>query len=338
MFGKPPSANIMPTAKAINDGFLRDLEKIKSLGFSEEQAEAIIGSKKDKDDARAERFKIAWESRENKDAKPAPIAAATARAIVNGGGEVVRDNPELEDARISAAIQEELSFGKAKTDYAEWKKLNPNATNHEVEEKIRSLAGEDQRRKLSSGIYTEKPARGASPKGADDSTSSVPVGKDITEIVMNFEAGGAPGGFHQTAYWDYGQWSIGYGTKSKKGEVIDQAEAARRLTAELGSHRKRVESAVAKVNLKFTPAQMDALTSFDFNTGKIETLLAGGTRGKREIADTMLLYRNAGGERLRGLEKRRKAERDLFLNGYPGGDEQATAQNTGDLSEYNVIQ
>lgn len=111
------------------------------------------------------------------------------------------------------------------------------------------------------------------------------------------------------------EWSIGYGTRSKEGETIDQAEADTRLASELGSHRARVETAVGKTGLKFTATELDALTSFDYNTGKVETLLANGTRSKQQIADTMLLYRNAGGERLRGLENRRKAERHLFLYG-----------------------
>jgi GH24 family phage-related lysozyme (muramidase) len=71
-------------------------------------------------------------------------------------------------------------------------------------------------------------------------------------------------------------------------------------------------------HLDLTPAQIDALTSFDYNTGDLEQLLGGGARDKNEIASTMLLYRNdANGNRLKGLENRRKAERSLFVNGYP---------------------
>jgi GH24 family phage-related lysozyme (muramidase) len=61
---------------------------------------------------------------------------------------------------------------------------------------------------------------------------------------------------------------------------------------------------------------MDALTSFDYNTGSIRKLLANGTRTKAEIAEKMLLYIKADGERLTGLERRRAAERHIFLNGY----------------------
>jgi GH24 family phage-related lysozyme (muramidase) len=141
----------------------------------------------------------------------------------------------------------------------------------------------------------------------------VPVGKNLVEVVKNLEASD---GFFRTAYWDYGQWSIGYGTRSQKGEVIDQAEADKRLESELAMHRGRVETITAQLGMKLTPHEADALTSFDFNTGRLEQLLAGGTRSKAEIADKMLLYRNADGQRMKGLENRRAAERALFLNGY----------------------
>jgi lysozyme len=315
-FGKIPSGEIMPTGRAINDGFLRDPEKLASLGFSKDQVKEILGDDEMTDSKRASMFKTLWVQRENEDATPGRVAAATARAILDGKTTVDMTDKELEDAIVSARMQAELSYGRAKTDFAEWRKLNPNATGKEVEDKIFNLAGEEARKAVSSSTLPEKPQRGSGPKGADDSTSAIPKGRDITEMIKHFEAGGAPGGFHETAYWDYGQWSIGYGTKSQKGEKISKAEGEKRLATELASHRARVERATAKVGLQLAPHQIDALTSFDYNTGSIEKLLAGGKRSPEEIADVMLLYRNAGGKRIPGLENRRAAERHLFLNGY----------------------
>lgn len=315
-FGKVPSGEIMPTGRAINDGFLRDPDKLASLGFSKDQVKEIVGKADDGDSKRSGRFKTLWVQRENKEAAPERVAAATARAILNGKTSVDLTDKELEDAIVSARMQAELSYGRAKTDFAEWLKINPDASSKEVEDKIFNLAGEEARKSVSSGLLPAKPTRGGGPKGADESTSAVPKGGNLREVIKHFEAGGAPGGFHQKAYWDYGQWSIGYGTKSKEGETISKAEGEKRLDAELASHRARVERATAKAGLKLEPHQLDALTSFDYNTGSIEKLLAGGTRSKAEIAEVMLLYRNAGGKRLRGLENRRAAERQLFLNGY----------------------
>jgi GH24 family phage-related lysozyme (muramidase) len=164
---------------------------------------------------------------------------------------------------------------------------------------------------LQAGTYETR----AKPIGAGN--DSVPA-SNLIDTVKQFEAGGAPGGFFRTAYWDVHQWSIGYGTRSKQGEVINQAEAEKRLASELAMHRGRVEKANTEYQLGLTPNEVDALTSFDFNTGHLDSLLNGGTRSKAEIAATLPLYRHAGGERLPGLEARRAAEQAIFLNGYAG--------------------
>lgn len=53
--------------------------------------------------------------------------------------------------------------------------------------------------------------------------------------------------------------------------------------------------------------------SFAFNIGSIDGLTANGTRSRATIAAKMLEYNKAGGVKLRGLERRRTAERKLFL-------------------------
>ena len=164
-------------------------------------------------------------------------------------------------------------------------------------------------------------ASSTGPKGARDSISEEPVGGDLKAMVRHFEAGGEKAGFHATAYDDGPQFSIGFGTKSRPGETITKEEAERRLDVELASHRKRVLAEAKRAGMGFEPHEIDALTSFDFNTGRIQKLLANGTRSKAEIASAMLLYRNRTKkdgtlERLRGLEKRRIAEATLFRRGY----------------------
>ena len=172
------------------------------------------------------------------------------------------------------------------------------------------LAGEEARAKLQSGYYEK-------PKSKGVASASVPAA-NLVDMVKHFEAGGAPEGFFPQAYWDVSQWSIGYGTRSKAGETISREEAEKRLKSELGMHRARVEAVNAKYNLGLTENEADALTSFDFNTGRLEELVAGGRRSKAEIAAALPFYRNAGGQRLPGLEVRRAAEQAVFLNGYGG--------------------
>ena len=307
----------MNTGRAINDGFLRDKTKLLSLGYSDQQADEIIGNDEDTDAARKRRFQTLAVSRAGEPTAD-PFTIATAEAILNGDTVIRSASPEQEDAAIQQRLDLDRQQGATKTKLAEYLKTNPTASNTEIQTKIRELAGEETRKKLSGEFFDPKPETpSAAPKGADPSTSAIPMGKDLIAVVKHFEAGGAKGGFHAEAYWDYGQWSIGFGTKSKKGETITREEAEKRLNTELASHRARVEAETKRLNLTFTPAQMDALTSFDYNTGSIAKLLANGTRTKAEIAEKMLLYRNAGGERLAGLERRRAAERFIFLNGYP---------------------
>tara|TARA_R100001224_G_C4014186_1_gene147154 strand:- start:335 stop:1486 length:1152 start_codon:yes stop_codon:yes gene_type:complete len=161
------------------------------------------------------------------------------------------------------------------------------------------------------------------PQGAEDTPpeplgarvvpgTDVP-GTDVTEFVKDFE------GYNPNSYWDYGQYSIGYGTKAKPGETtITQEQATSRLNSELSEARGYVERYNASQNRNWSQNQIDALTSFTYNTGpgNLQTLLQGGNRNNQQVADAMLLYKKAGGKTLRGLVRRRQAERQLFLEGY----------------------
>jgi GH24 family phage-related lysozyme (muramidase) len=312
----PSAESSFSTTRAINDGLLRDSTKLAALGFSEDQIGEIIGTEEDTDAARKSRFQKLAAYRDG--AKTAgTFTTAAAEAILNGKESFTILDPEAEGQRILAERELAKNRGKSLRTLTDWlTTTGKDATEEQINSKIQEIAGKEARVKLQSGFFEDKEAPAATPKGADPSTSSLPTGKDLSTVVKHFEAGGEKDGFHRTAYWDYGQWSIGYGTKSKKGEVIDQAEAERRLSAELGSHRKRVEDEAKRLGLAFKPHEMDALTSFDYNTGSIRKLLANGTRTKAEIAEKMLLYIKADGERLTGLERRRAAERHIFLNGY----------------------
>lgn len=138
-----------------------------------------------------------------------------------------------------------------------------------------------------------------------------PNAKDLLSFVKGFE------GFNQSAYDDYGQVSIGYGTRARKGETsISREDAESRLNEEIAMHRRRVENLNTRAGYNWTPNQLDALTSFDYNTGRLEQLTANGTRDQATIAQKLPLYNKAGGKELRGLTRRRQAETRLFLQGY----------------------
>ena len=125
-------------------------------------------------------------------------------------------------------------------------------------------------------------------------------------------------GLRLTAYrCPAGKWTIGYGhTKGvKKGMYISEAVATHFLIHDV----QRVEPTINSYDgiYHWTQNEFDALASFAFNcgTGNLKKLLKYGQRTKSQIADAILLYNKANGRVLRGLVRRRKAERELFVKG-----------------------
>lgn len=123
-------------------------------------------------------------------------------------------------------------------------------------------------------------------------------------------------GLRLTAYkCPAGVYTIGYGhTRGvKRGQKITEEQATEFLTADLCNSEKTVE----KYNSLYHWSQneFDALVSFTFNCGatNLRALLRNGRRNRSQIAATLPLYRKAGGKVLKGLERRRAAEKALFL-------------------------
>ena len=102
-----------------------------------------------------------------------------------------------------------------------------------------------------------------------------------------------------------------YGPDVKKGMVISEHKAEELFRGDI----ERFEQAVGNTGLALDQCQFDALVSFAYNCGEgnLKKLVAG--RSLSQIADAMLQYNKSGGKVLAGLTKRRKAERELFLNG-----------------------
>lgn len=138
------------------------------------------------------------------------------------------------------------------------------------------------------------------------------VDRGTIELVKRFE-----GEFQSKAFWDNKQYSIGFGTKARRGQTMTIDQAERELAKELAGHAKKVDSYDKVYN--WTPNERAALISFTFNLGDggLDTLTDKGKRTKQEIAEKILLYNKEtvnGKKRFsRGLYNRRKAEREKFL-------------------------
>lgn len=109
-----------------------------------------------------------------------------------------------------------------------------------------------------------------------------------------------------------GVWTIGYGHTAgvQPGDKISAAQAEVYLGADLEKYERKVDK---YSKYCWNQNEFDALVSFAYNVGSIDQLTADGSRTKAVIAEKILLYNKAGGKALEGLDRRRKAERELFL-------------------------
>ena len=111
-----------------------------------------------------------------------------------------------------------------------------------------------------------------------------------------------------------GVWTIGYGYTAgvKEGDTITQETADDYLRNDLAKYEKAVQNYDGIYN--FNQNQFDALVSFTYNcgVGNLKNLTQNGKRTLEQISVKLPLYNKAGGVVLRGLQRRRAAEKDLF--------------------------
>ncbi|MEL6237024.1 MAG: lysozyme [Pseudomonadota bacterium] len=127
-------------------------------------------------------------------------------------------------------------------------------------------------------------------------------------------------GLRLSTYLDaVGKSTIGYGHLIRPGEMFNGPISLQQAESLLRNDLHDTEQGIASaVRVPLTQNQFDALASFVFNLGagrlRSSTLLrklnAGDYAG---AANQFLLWDKAGGKPLKGLTKRRQAERKLFL-------------------------
>lgn len=104
-----------------------------------------------------------------------------------------------------------------------------------------------------------------------------------------------------------------YGADVRAGQTITRETAESMLRDDIKRYETLVNIYQGQYN--FNQNEYDAMVSFCYNVGSLDQLTKKGKRTKKEIADAMLLYiHDAGGNVLKGLINRRKAERDLFIS------------------------
>ena len=139
-----------------------------------------------------------------------------------------------------------------------------------------------------------------------------------------------------------GVWTIGYGHTAgvKEGDKITQETAEAYLRNDLAKYEKAVENYNGIYH--FNQNQFDALVSFTYNcgVGNLKNLTQSGKRTLTQISTKLPLYNKAGGVVLRGLQRRRAAEKELF-DSYIKSDKTNTTkyypQYTGDSPRVDEV-
>lgn len=138
-------------------------------------------------------------------------------------------------------------------------------------------------------------------------------------------------GFSAKPYWDYGQYTVGYGTRCPDDMLeeymengISEKEAETLLRNYLAGTENTINKKfIDKYGLTLTQNQFDALVTFTYNLGsswiydtgcKIHNAVRNGTTGS-DLILAFSLWCNAGGSILPGLVRRRLCEANMYLNG-----------------------
>ena len=149
--------------------------------------------------------------------------------------------------------------------------------------------------------------------------NAMKTSENCIELIKEFE------GFSARAFYDYNQYSIGYGTACKYNEYpngITQEKADELLRAELVKSEEKVNAFASKYGLRLSQQQFDALMSFTYNLGTnwmnnestFRTAVIQGAKGN-DFIFAITMWCNAGGKVITGLVQRRLAEANLYLNG-----------------------
>ena len=154
--------------------------------------------------------------------------------------------------------------------------------------------------------------------------SSLTASEDCVSFIKTVE------GFSPQPYYDYNQYTVGYGTKCPtekyfeyKANGIPRSEADALLQEFLTEIADTLnKKLIDKYNLALNQHQFDALVSFSFNIGTgwvtYDSTLRNAilrNAGEDEIVYAFGLYCTAGGKYLPGLITRRLCEANMYLNG-----------------------
>ena len=176
---------------------------------------------------------------------------------------------------------------------------------------------------------------------AQAASATMKVSDNMLSVLKKLE------GFNPHAYWDYKQYSIGYGSlcpagkenyylsveDGGQGNQISEEDAEELLRGELEYFEREVNGFISHFGLTLAQNQYDALVSFSYNvgatwmrntstweyksTGNLNSAILSGDAGSHFIYG-MMLWSMAGTPERHILINRRTVETNMYANGvYP---------------------
>lgn len=158
----------MPVSRAINDGFLKDENKLLSLGYDKEQAQEVLNAKNkegDVDDAsQLEVFRRLY-SRRKGQATADGLTGAVGEAIANSQTQATYQSLEQKRQSVINELDRIDKVGRAKQEINSFLKTNPNAAPKEIEQKVFEIAGAEGRIAFQGTKLSARPLRGSANEG-----------------------------------------------------------------------------------------------------------------------------------------------------------------------------
>lgn len=137
-------------------------------------------------------------------------------------------------------------------------------------------------------------------------------------------------GFSTKPYWDYAQWTVGYGTRCPDDKLeyyrengISQEEAEALLQLYLARFEEEIHKFMNRTGVTLTQQQFDALMMLSYNCGSawsydtkgnLYNAVISGATGS-DVVYAFSRWCNAGGQIKTSLLKRRLRDANMYLNG-----------------------
>lgn len=121
-------------------------------------------------------------------------------------------------------------------------------------------------------------------------------------------------GYHECSYWDFGGYSVGWGTRGEAGKCITKEQAHNGLMEQVNGCNKHVNNLI---DVPLNQNEFNALVSFCYNMGR-DSLESSDLRKRLNkgeydsVPDEFNRWVYADKKLLGGLVNRRKAEGKLF--------------------------